>query len=630
MRRVMFLWTAVSLALVFPAAAAAIDADREVVVTAARVETAAGDIPSSVTVVSGEEIEESGARTVAEVLETVPGLEFNSLGGVGQQQSLFLRGADPEHVVVLIDGIEVNDPSSPKRAFNWAHLPVDNIDRIEVLRGGAGALYGSDAMAGVVSIITRRGQGKTRVGVEVEDGSFQSALGRLTVSGGTVRTGYSLTASTFDTEGISAAEEADGNNEKDSYRSSSLSGRLDLALGPVAHLQLTLAATDSSTELDEINGTTFLFGDDPNSVIDEETTVLGAWLDLTPAGGPLDQRLGVSHTSYRRDYVNAPDALNPNDDSEQDDGAAWHLTWQGTLDLDAAGLLTVGADYDRDSVQSSADFSGFPITVDRRKTSSVGVFIQEQLEATDVVKVTMGARLDDPREADRQVTWQAGAVAGDPGEGLLMRANIATGFKAPTLYQLYNSSSGNPDLASETSRGWEAGLETTAGPARIGLSLFDNRFQDLIDFSGLTYFNVDEAVTRGAEFFAFSSGTAPLTWRLSYTALQTEDVTTGEDLIRRPENKLSLAAGYRFGQTGRISLTGIAVGRRTDKDFSSWPATTVALESYTLVDLAGVIRLGRGLELSGRVENLLDEDYQEAFGYGTPGVSTYLGVKGEL
>ena len=164
----------------------------------------------------------------------------------------------------------------------------------------------------------------------------------------------------------------------------------------------------------------------------------------------------------------------------------------------------------------------------------------------------------------------------------------------------------------------------------VGVTWFGNSFEDLIDFSGFTYFNVQEARTAGVEALTEFKPAEALKVRISYTALNTEDVTTGEDLVRRPEEKVTLNTDYRFGERGHLNLTGTFVGDRTDKDFSTWPAVTVTLDSYTLVNLAGSFAISDKLKLTGRVENLLDEQYQEVFGYGTPGRSAYFGIKADM
>jgi len=602
----------------------------EVVVTATRLETPNEKVASSVTVITAQEIEVSGVNSVSEILNTVPGLDIFRLGGVGQQSSVLLRGTDPAHLLVMVDGFAVNDPGSPKGTFNWAHMMVENIERIEVLRGPQSTLYGSDAMAGVINIITKRGEGELNAVLELEAGSFETQSGRLIVNGGD-RLNYSLALSSTDSEGISVAEEADGNTEKDGYRNLSVSGSIDMPVGTVGELTVTVKTVESDSDLDEINGVTFLFADDPNSTIEESQLFTGARLLLDLMGGRLEQSFGISMADYERTYRNPPDASNPNDDLEKDDGVTVAVNLQSTLDLGKDGLLTAGLDLEEDRVQSQADFSGFPITVDQHEVSRAGVYLQEQISIGESVSLIAGGRLDDHDGFDDQFTYRIGTSVRMDG-GWKIRGTWATGFKAPTIYQLYNSSSGNPNLDAETSKGWDVGLDKDMDSLRgtLGLTWFGNTFEDLIDFSGFTYFNVQEARTAGVEAFAELRPAEALKLRISYTALDTEDVTTGEDLIRRPEEKVTLNANYRFGEKGHLNLTGILVGDRTDKDFSTWPAATVILDSYTLINLAGSLAISDRVKLTGRVENLLDEQYQEVFGYGTPGRSAYFGIKAEL
>ena len=602
----------------------------EVVVTATRLETPDEKVASSVTVITAEDIEASGVNSVSEILNTIPGLEIFRLGGAGQQSAVLLRGADPAHLLVLVDGFAVNDPGSPKGTFNWAHMMVENIERIEVLRGPQSTLYGSDAMAGVINIITKSGEGALGTTLELEAGSFETRSGRLTIGGGG-RLNYSLALSSIESEGISVAAEEDGNTEKDGYQNLSMSGRVDVPVGTDGELTVTARKMESEADLDEINGNTFLFEDDPNSTIEENQLFTGARLFLYFLDGQLEQSFGISMADYERTYRNPPDASNPNDDLEKDDGVTMAVNLQSTFDLGKSGLLTAGLDLEEDRARSQADFSGFPITVDQHEVSRTGVYLQEQISIGESWSFIAGGRLDDHDGFDNQFTYRVGTSIRMDG-GWKIRGTWATGFKAPTIYQLYNSSSGNPNLDAETSKGWDVGLDKDMDSLRgtIGLTWFGNSFEDLIDFSGFTYFNVQEAKTSGVEVFGELRPAEALNVRIGYTVLDTEDVTTGEDLIRRPEEKVTLGADYRFGSRGHMSLTGIYVGDRTDKDFSTWPATTVTLNSYTLVNLAGSLAISDRLKLTGRVENLLDEEYQEVFGYGTPGLSAYFGIKADL
>ncbi len=602
----------------------------EVVVTATRLPTSSEEVASSVTVITAEEIEASGVNSVLEILNTVPGLDIIRLGGVGQQSSGFIRGADPEHVLVLVDGFPVNDPSSPKGTFNWAYMTVDNIEKIEILRGPQSTLYGSDAMAGVINIITKRGGGALGAVLGVEAGSFETRSGYVTIDGGD-RLNYSLALSAMDSEGISAADEKDGNTEMDGFRNLSISGRIDVPVGTAGELTVTVRGTDSESELDEVNGNTFLFEDDPNSSIEESQLFTGARLLLDFLDGRFEQSFGISMVDYKRTYSNPPDALNPNDDMEKDDGMTTTVNFQSTFDLGRGGLLTAGIDLEKDRADSQADFTGFPVTVDHHEVSRAGLYVQEQIPIGGSSSLIFGGRLDDHDEFDNQFTYRIGTSV-SIGGGWKVRGTLATGFKAPTIYQLHNSSSGNPDLNAETNKGWDVGLDKNIDSLRgmVGVTWFDYSFANLIDFSGLTYFNVQEAKTAGLEAFTELAIVDELKVRFNYTFLNTEDVDTGEELIRRPREKVALNVDYRFGEKGNLNLTGIFVGDRTDKDFSTWPATTVILESYTLVNLAGSFAISDRLKLTGRVENLLDEQYQEVYGYGTPGRSAYFGIKADM
>jgi vitamin B12 transporter len=485
-------------------------------------------------------------------------------------------------------------------------------------------------MSGVINIITKKGKGDPGANLELETGSYKTRLGRLIINGGNNLT-YSLALSATDSDGISAADEEDGNTERDGYRNLSVSGRADAPVGQGGELTVTLRMVDSESDLDEINGITFLFEDDPNSTIKENQLFAGTRFKHYLMGGKLEQSFGISLIDYKRTYRNPPDALNPNDDLETDDGVTTALNLQSSIDLGKGGILTAGLDLEKDRVQSQADFSGFPITVQEHEVTRAGIYLQEQIPVGEAVSLIAGGRFDDHEGFDTQFSYRVGTSIRMDG-GWKIRGTWATGFKAPTIYQLYNSSSGNPDLDAEKSRGWDVGLDKDLDSfdATMGLTFFSNSFENLIDFSGSTYFNVQESRTAGLESFVKFRPAENLRMRLGYTVLDTEDVTTGEDLIRRPDEKIILDANYGFGEKGHLNLTGIFVGERTDKDFSTWPAATVKLDSYTLVNLAGSLLISDKIKLTARLENLLNEQYQEAFGYGTPGRSAYAGVKAEL
>jgi vitamin B12 transporter len=240
--------------LMLPFSASAITSEltslEPVVVTATKLETPVSEIASSVTVITAEEIENRQPTSALDVLRTVPGLDVVRQGGLGQQTSVFLRGGNSTHTLVLVDGIEMNDPANPGRSFDFATLGTDNIERIEIVRGPGSTLYGSDAIGGVINIITRKGSGKPTITLSAEGGSFETHQEKLSLSGGNDLWNYSLAASFIESNGISAADERYGNSERDGYDRTSVSSRIGITPTTNFDLDFFLRYFDSEADLE--------------------------------------------------------------------------------------------------------------------------------------------------------------------------------------------------------------------------------------------------------------------------------------------------------------------------------------------------------------------------------------------
>ena len=609
----------------------------KVVVTATRVETPMEEIASSVTVISSKEIERKQKTTVLEVLKGLPGLDVVQNGGVGGATSIFLRGANSEHTLVMIDGVEVNDPISPGRSYDFAHLTVDNIERIEVIRGPQSTLYGSDAIGGVVNIITKKGEGKPKFFLSTEGGSFTTFREATGISGGNKWVNYSFALSRFDTEGISTASKKDGNYERDGYENTSLSAKLGFKPMDNLGIDFILRYMDAKTELDNFAG---VGGDDPNYVQKSNQFLFKTQVGLSLFDQVWSQKLGLALNDHNRDIKNKKDSQHPFDyEKGRYDGQLLKFDWQHHLQLHKTNALTFGLEYEREEGKSKYYWEslwGPGQSIFPKKTANIkGYYIQDEIKLWDRLFATLGIRIDDHSRFGSETTYRVAPAYLIKETDTKIKGTFGTGFKAPTLYQLFAPATlwgpiGNKDLKPEKSKGWDFGVEQNFFKNRVtlGATYFRNDFKDLIQFDwGQGYINIAKAKTEGVELFASAKPIDDLTLRINYTYTDTEDKTTGEALIRRPKNKIGFDINYHFLNNGNVNLGVIYVGKRDDLDFSISPSRRVKLDQYTLVNLAVSYDITKNFQLFGRVENLLDKEYEEVKGFGTPGLSFFGGMK---
>jgi vitamin B12 transporter len=608
-----------------------------VVVTATRIETPMKEIASSVTVISSKDIERKQKTHVLEVLKGVQGLDVVQTSGVGRDASIFIRGANSEHTLVMIDGVEVNDTISPGRSYDFAHLTVDNIERIEVIRGPQSTLYGSDAIGGVINIITKKGEGKPKFFASVEGGTFMTFRESTGVSGGNNRVNYSLGLSRFDTDGISAASKKYGNYERDGYGNTSLSARLGFTPMDNLDIDFILHYINAKTDLDNFGG---VGGDDPNYVQKSKQILSKTQVGLSLFDHRWTQKLAFATTDNDRDVINKMDDQHPFD-SERGyyDGQFIKFDWQHNLKLHKTNALIFGFEYEKEEGKSKYYWEsiwGPGQSIFPKKTASIrGYYIQDEIKLWDRFFATLGVRIDDHSRLGTEATYRIAPAYLIREIGTKIKGTFGTGFKAPTLYQLYAPATlwgpiGNKDLKPEKSKGWDGGVEQTLFGEKMtfGATYFRNDFEDLIQYEMLRgYINIAKAETEGLELFASLKPIDDLTLRLNYTYTETEDKRTGQDLIRRPKNKFGLDLNYQFLKKGNANLGIIYVGKRDDLDFSVAPTRRVSLNQYTLVNLSASYDISKNFQLFGRVENLLDKEYEEVKGYGTPGLSFFGGIR---
>lgn len=608
------------------------DEEEVVVVTASRLAEDPDEVGSSVSVVTASDLRRAQHRMVLDALREVPALDVVRTGPPGGDTSVFLRGANSEHTLVLIDGVEVNDPISPGRTFDFGHLTADNIERIEVIRGPQSVLYGSDAMGGVVNIITRRGEGDPRARYFAEAGSFGTYRGGVSLSGGTDLVNYSLGASSVRSGGISSADtDLPGNSERDGYRNSTVSARIGVTPHELVEIDVLVRASDARSEIDNFAGD---FGDDPNRVLDTTQWLLKVEPRLTLFDGLWEQALGVSVTEIAREDDNPPDASHPGELLFSSfDSRILDLDWQHHLHLHEANTVTGGVEFEEDSGESffhsDGGFGPFTSVFRRERARTRSGYLQDRLHLWDRFTATAGVRIDDHEEFGTHTTWRLTGAYFLESTGTKLRGTVGTGFKAPSLFQLF-STFGDPALEPEESLGWDAGVdqEIPGVPATASVTYFDTRFEELILFEGAIsrYVNVGRADTRGLEAALRVEPVEDLELRLSYTVTETEDKSIDEELLRRPRHKGAARLLYAITEDWRVNVTALYVGERDDLDFSVFPARRIELDDYGLLHVATSYRIDETIEVFGRVENATDTHYEEVEGFGSPGAAGYIGA----
>jgi vitamin B12 transporter len=605
---------------------------KDVIITASRVDEAPKDVASSNTVITGADLKKGQQRMVVDALREVPSLDTTTNGGAGSLTNIFIRGANSGQTLVLIDGVEANNPISTDRGFDFANLTTDNIERIEVIRGPQSVLYGSDAMGGVINVITKRGQGDPHANFMLEAGSFGTYRGSIGASGGSKLVNYSVSASRSQTAGISAAAHDLGNHERDGYRNETLSARVELTPEEYFDLDFTARGMSGHTEIDNFGG---VGGDDPNHVFDTDQWLFQVAPRLRLFNNLWEQTLAFSITNLKSHDDNPADAVTFGSYSFSTfNSELVTLDWQNSFFFSKEHTFVVGLTFREESGDTSSLFSNaFPPPADFISVmDNVSAWIRSaygeyRIHLFDRLTASAGARVDDHKEFGTHGTYR-GTVAYILEESdTKLRATVGSGFKAPSLFELF-SSFGDPNLKPEESLGWDVGVDQGIGSAlTVSVTYFKNNFSNLIDFDGglNKYVNVGRARTEGVEAALRLQVTKELEVRLSYTHLDTEDKSTGQQLLRRAPHKGGVRVLYSPVETVHLNASVLYVGNRHDLDFATFPATPVTLDDYILVSLAASWRMSDHFEGFIRGENVANQKYEEVRGYGVPGAAVYAG-----
>ncbi|MBV6658450.1 MAG: TonB-dependent receptor [Devosiaceae bacterium] len=565
---------------------------------------------SAVSVVTREQIEQAGYLSVSDALRAVPGVSFNTSGGYGSETSIRLRGAESHHTVVLIDGVPVSDPTDTRAEFDFRTLPTSAIERIEVLRGPQSALYGSDAIGGVINIITRRADQGLSGEATVEGGSYGTHRETATVGYGGALASFLGSVSHVSTEGFSRTQV---DPEKDGVRQWSGFAQMGVQLSEYVRVDGQLQASDTTTDYDRT----------PTRTTGTQDRVR----DMRSVNGHLRARV----ETFEERWVHTLTVSGGRTENVDDSGSITNYSglqqgaeYVSTMNFGAAGTLLVGMGIEQHEAEQTGGFFG-PYDAQETYWSA---FAMHQFSIGPRLHLSAAIRLDDFDGAGEFVTGRGTAVFEIFETETRFHASVGTGAKAPTLYQRFGPIGANPDLLVEESFGADLGITQVLfdGRATVDVTGFYNRFDNLIDYQG-GFINVDEAETYGVEVSA-TARVIPgqLDASASYTYLIAKDLTTGNRLRRRPEHEGQLTLTYLGIDRLSLSATAFVVGGDRFNDFDN----LVALDPYVRVDASASYQVHEHLEVFGRIENLFDADYEEIDGYNTPGLSAYAGIRARL
>ncbi len=590
--------------------------DYDVIAIGQRIGNAKSDeLTSAVSVIGRDLVQARGNSYVTDLLRTLPGVSVNQSGPAGGLTQIRLRGSEASHTLVIIDGVEVSNPSSGE--FDFSGLRAEDIVKIEVLRGEQSALYGSDAIAGVINIITRAGAIDQKFTASVEGGSFETFEGQISAVIPFKIAALSINGNAFTTEGYDISGQG---GEDDGSQSKSL----NIGLNRVYLGEVTVSGKfgysrlenefDSDSDFDGLLNNT-----DSKSERDTYKGRLDARFDLAGFDNLITASASETTTETNGDFGNVSV------------GSREQINWAAKREVGQDGVLTLLAEIEQEQYSITPSFAGTPINPENGNSALAADYTFND----ETWQFSASARQDFNDRFEDATTWRIGAGYNFAWDGRL-RASIGEGVKNPSLIELFGffpetNFVGNPDLTPESSIGFNIGYEQSFTNASISIDYFKSELEDEIftDFSGFPFLprNRDTDSSReGVELEGRWSADETLSLRGSATFLQAEE--NGVTEIRRPEFLASASAVWTPINDLSLSLSTDHTGEQLDTNFGTF--STVTLDAFTLVGANARYRLDKNWVVNVRGENLLDEQYQEVFGYASQGRGIYLGLAADF
>jgi vitamin B12 transporter len=595
-----------------------------VVVSPTGTVTSGSQAASSVTVITAQDIETRQRRSVPDALSAVPGLNVVQTGGPGGTSSVFLRGTNANQTKVLIDGIDVGNPGSPQGNFDLGQLVTADIAQIEVLRGPQSGLYGSDAIGGVISIITRRGEGPPRATASIEAGSFGSFNQNVGLSGSQDQFNYAFNVAHAHAGDVPVTpfallppgQRANGNN----YDNMTYSTKLGADINELWSVNAVARYTDATLRFTGDSG----FPSHPDAAqstgIEHQLFTRGeavwSWFD-----GRIKNYFGVNYVNDWRNDIAASDPV-----PSITVGERVKYDWRGVTELAPGNNLILGLERQTDQLQIAG--------LTAQDANKAG-YVELQAEFARRMFLVANIRDDISDQFGEHATFRMAPAVILPVTETKLKASFGTGFKAPTLSQLFRNFPdfnffANPNLKPEQSAGYDLGIEQPLFNGRVlfGSTYFHNDITSLINFNNTftSYLNVGQATTEGTENFVSADVTDRIRIRTDYTFTRAVDDATLKQLQRRPVHKWSTTATFHPIDPLTLSATVLTVSSFTDVDRDGSHAGRIA-PGYTIVNLAGDYLVNDQIKVFGRIDNFFNLHYQNPTGFLQPGFGIFGGVR---
>ena len=609
----------------------------DVVVSANRNPVSVRQNGSSVTVITREDIENRQIRFVTDLLRTVPGLSVSQSGNTGSQSQIRIRGNEANHTLVLIDGIEVSDVGNGTE-FDFGHLMTTNIDRIEIIRGPQSALFGSDAIGGVINIITNRGsEGRPAIALSGESGSFQTQGLDGSINTRDDWYSFSVFGSHYKNQGTNIARQGD---EKDGYKNLTIGINGQITPRESLHFDIVTHLTESEKDFDRQD---FRFPTTPTEGLatdtDDMTKSSRIYGRVSGTFSPKDsdwkQRIGIAVTDSDNDsFTNRSFSFG-------NEGQRTKYDYQITCSFDKPEFansvhnITIAYEYEEIRFQN---IGPTPTSLqNQRRDLDQDSFIGEyHLNLWETLSIVSGIRFDDNERFDDIAAYRLAMAYSVPDSEIKFHGSLGTGSNNPTFTELFGFYpgffTGNPSLEPEKSQGFDIGIEKKFKDGRFVADIvyFNSRFDDKIVSTFRTVTNAKgESQRQGIEFGFNACLTDQFSISGSYTYTDAADETDREE-IRRSPHTASMVMNYIFlGNRATINVSADYIGDQTDIRFFNFltPSKRVTLNDHVLVNLVTTFQLTKTADVFIRIKNLLNEDYENVFSFSTPGISVFSGLR---